>query len=155
MLGDLYLLKGFIMPKAEGTTYHKDLTDPQLHEPKGVSSAESGTTYIADGNGSGAWSKMRLKDLQFPQAQVGTIEPLSAQTADRLSLALMTPSGMGSLSDSTTLADSDSNVAILATKINELIEIINALSTSVSVNDTVVYKAVEGLKTTGLLQAEV
>jgi hypothetical protein len=34
---------------------HAVLTDPQLHEPKGVSTAASGKVYRANGSGSGAW----------------------------------------------------------------------------------------------------
>lgn len=36
---------------------HKNITDPDLHEPKGCSSAQNGTVYIANGTGSGAWQK--------------------------------------------------------------------------------------------------
>lgn len=34
---------------------HNTLTDPELHEPKDVSTATVGQTYVADGAGSGAW----------------------------------------------------------------------------------------------------
>ena len=34
---------------------HNTLTDPDLHEPKGVAAASAGQTHIADGAGSGAW----------------------------------------------------------------------------------------------------
>lgn len=34
---------------------HSSLTDPYLHEPKGVASALSGAVYIANGSGSGVW----------------------------------------------------------------------------------------------------
>lgn len=40
---------------------HSTLTDPDLHEPKGASSAAANTAYIANGSGSGAWTV--LKDL--------------------------------------------------------------------------------------------
>lgn len=35
---------------------HSSLTDPELHEPKGVASAASGEVYVADGASSGSWS---------------------------------------------------------------------------------------------------
>jgi hypothetical protein len=35
---------------------HSSLTDPNLHEPKGASSANAGEVYVADGAGSGDWS---------------------------------------------------------------------------------------------------
>lgn len=34
---------------------HSTLTDPYLHEPKGVSTAGAGEVYAADGAGSGGW----------------------------------------------------------------------------------------------------
>ena len=34
---------------------HNTLTDPYLHEPKGVSTALAGQIYVADGAGSGDW----------------------------------------------------------------------------------------------------
>lgn len=36
---------------------HSTLTDPYLHEPKGVSSASTGSVYVSDGAGSGDWTK--------------------------------------------------------------------------------------------------
>lgn len=37
---------------------HRDLTGAELHEPKGVESALSGTVYVANGSGSGVWSNL-------------------------------------------------------------------------------------------------
>ena len=34
---------------------HSTLTDPYLHEPKGVAAATSGAVYVANGSGSGSW----------------------------------------------------------------------------------------------------
>lgn len=38
------------------TVQHSALTDPNLHEPKGVSTAAAGKVYVANGSGSGAWA---------------------------------------------------------------------------------------------------
>jgi len=37
------------------TIQHNIITDPDIHEPKGVASATSGKVYISNGSGSGAW----------------------------------------------------------------------------------------------------
>lgn len=37
---------------------HVNIADGQRHEPKGISSASSGTVYVANGSGSGAWSTL-------------------------------------------------------------------------------------------------
>lgn len=34
---------------------HKNITDPEIHEPKGASAAGAGFIYVADGLGSGTW----------------------------------------------------------------------------------------------------
>lgn len=34
---------------------HSAITDPNIHEPKGVSSAAAGKVYVANGSGSGSW----------------------------------------------------------------------------------------------------
>lgn len=44
------------------TVQHKDIPEAQLHEPKGVSTAQSNHTYVADGAGSGSWSEPEPKD---------------------------------------------------------------------------------------------
>jgi hypothetical protein len=40
---------------------HSALTTTDLHEPKGVSTATSNQTYVANGSGSGAWSEPEPK----------------------------------------------------------------------------------------------
>jgi hypothetical protein len=39
---------------------HSVITDPDIHEPKGVSTASLGEVYVADGAGSGDWSPITL-----------------------------------------------------------------------------------------------
>ena len=46
---------------------HSTLSDPYLHEPKGVASASSGDVYLANGSGSGTWtSRQSMLTVQFP-----------------------------------------------------------------------------------------
>lgn len=42
---------------------HADLTGADLHEPKGVSTAPEGSVYIADGAGTGLWSKVGADNI--------------------------------------------------------------------------------------------
>lgn len=42
---------------------HKDLTGADLHEPKGVSSASTGTVYVSNGSGSGSWVKVPASSI--------------------------------------------------------------------------------------------
>lgn len=47
------------MPKIQ----HKDIPDSQRHEPKGIDSASIHQIYIANGTGSGSWSKVGSLNL--------------------------------------------------------------------------------------------
>tara|TARA_R110000772_G_scaffold12368_4_gene37827 strand:+ start:1393 stop:1863 length:471 start_codon:yes stop_codon:yes gene_type:complete len=56
---------------------HSSLTDPYLHEPKGVASASVGKVYVANGSGSGTWTaKESLVELSLE----GYIENISTAT---------------------------------------------------------------------------
>lgn len=37
---------------------HKNITDPEIHEPKGAAAASSGSVYHTDGAGSGDWVRL-------------------------------------------------------------------------------------------------
>ena len=43
---------------------HANIPDADLHEPKGVVSAASGSTYVANGAGSGAWQKIYTQGFE-------------------------------------------------------------------------------------------
>ena len=52
---------------------HSTLTDPYLHEPKGVGAATAGYTYRANGAGSGSWEKIRgFSQYDDSRTTVGT-----------------------------------------------------------------------------------
>lgn len=44
---------------------HVDLTDPELHEPKGAAAASADTVYVADGAGSGEWKQVDTNALDY------------------------------------------------------------------------------------------
>lgn len=44
-------------------TEHSDITDPLIHEPKGISTAAANTVYVADGSASGDWAKLPREAL--------------------------------------------------------------------------------------------
>jgi len=57
------------------TTAHSGLTGANLHEPKGVAAAVSGTVYVANGAASGAWARL---------VPLGIISPYGGTTAPSL-----------------------------------------------------------------------
>lgn len=52
---------------------HKNIADPNIHEPKGASTAVNKTVYISDGAGSGSWSKITKSSLNSEAATQGQI----------------------------------------------------------------------------------
>lgn len=61
---------------------HKDITDPNVHEPKGVAAAAANKVYVSDGASSGSWSKV-TKDVLDTSTVFGTNEVfLTAVIAD-------------------------------------------------------------------------
>ena len=67
---------------------HVDLTDPYLHEPKGIAAAGAGTVYVADGAGSGSWgtvagappSQVMVSDVSDFPDPVANVITLAADT---------------------------------------------------------------------------
>lgn len=43
---------------------HKDITDPEIHEPKGITSAPPGLVYLSSGTGTGSWGRYAAEDLK-------------------------------------------------------------------------------------------
>jgi len=56
---------------------HSSLTDPLIHEPKGVASASAGKVYVADGSGSGTWTS---KETLVGETLTGYIDNISASS---------------------------------------------------------------------------
>lgn len=50
---------------------HRLISDPEIHEPKGISNAPSNTAYHANGNGSGTWKAIDKNSLGIPGGNVG------------------------------------------------------------------------------------
>lgn len=42
---------------------HASLTDPELHEPKGASTASANTVYRANGSGGGSWGLIKAENV--------------------------------------------------------------------------------------------
>jgi len=58
-------------------TNHKDLTGVALHEPKGFAAAAANTLYIANGSGSGAFSKIQVAHVDTTSIKNVNFIPLT------------------------------------------------------------------------------
>jgi len=57
---------------------HNTLTDPNIHEPKGVSTASADAMYVATGTGTGTW-KQRLRRLASVQSPLSVAANTTAE----------------------------------------------------------------------------
>lgn len=100
---------------------HKNLTDPQLHELKGASTAEANTVPFADGEGNTVWQRVSIDKLNFtPQEQ----EEYTAriidipEELDTLGLSAVTD---GVLVDSINFTQTNKNIKELGEAYNKLV----------------------------------
>jgi len=67
-----------------GNKFHQNLTDSDgIHEPKGISTANAGFVYVANGNGGGSWQLLDIPDLLNPNID-------SLKNLDYVSFSILT-----------------------------------------------------------------
>jgi hypothetical protein len=84
---------------AQGTIEHSELPDELLHEPKGASTAAAGTVYIADGAGSGSFTKLPTSSLDITASNIVDITPASIDETIALDGAALAQVADGTLTD--------------------------------------------------------
>ena len=84
---------------AIGDIQHKELPDNLLHEPKGASTAAAGTTYIADGEGSGEFAKVPVTSLDIAVPSVADLTPTTVAATTTLDSTGLTVTANGVLTD--------------------------------------------------------
>ena len=97
---------------------HNTLTDPYLHEPKGVSTALAGQIYVANGAGSGTWVENSRIVGGYLTFSTGSPYAHSATTSDTVlnpSFSLSTNNGFTGLSSPNARIRYDGTESIAAT----------------------------------------
>lgn len=95
----LLIIKGFKMATSN-VIAHKNLTDPQLHEPKGIATATEDTVYIADGNGSGSWQSLPFSYLDYSAPAVVAVNGYqNIGTVTNVDYTVLTPVVTGAVTD--------------------------------------------------------
>lgn len=142
--------KGFIMATTD--LLHKNLTDPQLHEPKGLSTAEENTVYIADGYGNGSWQAIDFSKISFERAQVRATEMVAAEEVTELSrgdLPAFTPADR--YVDNNSFGDVNRNFYESLTKIEQLRNSLAIAHTNIAALNETVTELREALITAGVI----
>lgn len=100
---------------------HKNLTDPQLHEPKGIATAEENTVYVADGNGSGVWQTLPFSSLNYtPQATADVTGYQSIGTITNVDYSVLTPVIDGTVIDAINMTGCNKNIKEVGTEVAQL-----------------------------------
>lgn len=131
---------------------HKNLTDPQLHEPKGASTAANGSVPFADGTGNTEWRTITVPELDFTPEAVADAPASTVVIPEGLSVSGMSATTDGILADATTFTITNKNVKELAVKLNSLCEAVSDLKTEYISTITALNTLIDKLQTTGFIQ---
>lgn len=130
---------------------HKNLTDPQLHEPKGASTAPAGSTIFADGNGATEWRTITVPELDFEKETVEEVDASAVSDGSTISTAGMSATVDGNIADAANFTMTNKNVKELATKYNDLVDKFNSLLDEHQGLIASVNALITALKTEGLI----
>ena len=106
---------------------HKDLTDPQLHEPKGASTALLGSVPFSDGAGSTVWKVIQPDEMIFDREAVADASASTVTNGSTISTAGMSAITDGTIADAANFTNTNKNIKELATKYNDLVVRFNTL----------------------------
>ena len=95
------------------STEHVSITDPEIHEPKGITSALADSVYRADGVGSGSWvqptkvgwwdyNDLTTASTPIPLTAAATWYDLTNDGAGTLTSTAYRPTGFGDIWDTST-----------------------------------------------------
>lgn len=72
---------------------HVDITDPNIHEPRGISNSAAGEVYVSDGTGSGDWSNLTESTASYFEGGSQTGTPTTSAVVLPSSVVLSASSG--------------------------------------------------------------
>jgi hypothetical protein len=144
---------------AQGTIEHSELPDELLHEPKGASTAAAGTVYIADGAGSGSFTKLPTSSLDITAANIVDITPSSIDETVALDGAALAQVADGTLTDIQAFvgipqeitSKINENAAELLRLYNNQATINQQVSNSIAILETKLNEVIVALKGVGIV----
>ena len=110
---------------------HKLLTDPQLHEPKGASTALQGQVLFADGDGGTVWNMITPAKIHIenPTTIQGSSE-MSTTDPVKLDTLGMSATTDGVCTDALNFTQVNKNLKEVAVLLNQVIDYVKALKSS-------------------------
>ena len=144
---------------AQGTIEHSELPDELLHEPKGASTAAAGTVYIADGAGSGSFTKLPTSSLDITAANIVDITPSTIDETVVVDGAALAQVADGTLTDVQAFvgipqeitSKINENAAELLRLYNNQATINRQVSNSIAILETKLNEVIVALKGVGIV----
>lgn len=109
---------------------HKNLTDPQLHEPKGASTATLNQVPFADGEGGTVWGEITPDKLVIIASLVSQASSNTATIPTALDVLGLSATTTGVCSDAANFTQANKNTKEVAVLVNSLITTVTSLKSS-------------------------
>lgn len=99
---------------------HKELTDPNLHEPKGIAEAYENSVYVCTGEGTGSWHPLTISEMDYSPLPLQTYNQSTNSAVTTLNLAGTGAITDGSINDALNYTQVNKNIKECATVCNQL-----------------------------------
>lgn len=133
---------------------HKELTDPQLHELKGASTAEVNQVPVADGEGHTEWQVITPDLLSIDAQTIEDLDPVSITSPFVLNTAALSATTNKILADATTFTEANKNIKELAMAYKSVADAYTALYNHHTLLVTKVNTLLGALRTLGFITGE-
>ena len=131
---------------------HKNLTDPQLHEPKGASEADLNTVLFSNGDGTTKWEPVTIQKLSFIPGVVAKVPEPTLTPVQNVDYTGMSAETDGSVSDGITFTVVNKNVKELAVALQEANSTITELQNAVKAQTAALNSLIQTLKDSDFIQ---
>lgn len=131
---------------------HKNLTDPQLHELKGASTAQLNQVPFADGEGGTRFQDLELDKISFEKQPLDNITPVVHPAPYTLDISAMSATTTKTMTDPTTLLEAGKDLKELGKAHNDLITAFLSLKTEHDAVLATLNSLLTALKTLGFLE---
>lgn len=130
---------------------HKNLTDPQLHELKGASTATAGQIPFADGEGNTAWGDLTPDKIQINPEEIVGASTSGGDVITKLDTLGLPGTASDNMSAAASFTGTNQNTLNEAAKINTIIDEVASLNLKCGELSQVVNSLLEALKNLGLI----
>ena len=130
---------------------HKNLTDPQLHEPKGASTASLNQVPFADGEGSTSWQSITPDKLDITPTEQAAVNAAILVPVTPLDTTGLSGTPSNTMSPALNWTGANQNTLNESSKINELLSRIATIESDYLALAGSYNNLLEALKDLGLI----